>query len=53
MKITLIRHGKANDTLPNMKDFDRELTKEGENELINNFKTSITELQSIDLIICS
>ncbi len=53
MKLTLIRHGKANDTLSNIKDFDRELTEQGEIELINNIENNITALQSIDLIICS
>ncbi len=53
MRITLIRHGVAEDKNIGKSDFDRELTPYGRKKLLKHFETQYDILQSIDTVLCS
>lgn len=52
-KITLIRHGIAEEKKPDQSDFLRALTQEWRSEFLDRLHRHNTELQDIDMIICS
>lgn len=53
MKLTLIRHGIAEDKNIGQSDWDRVLICDGRKKLLKSFEKNHDTLESIDMIVCS